>query len=411
VLRETLEETERQQNGSCAFIIVSVDNLDRVNDAYGFEIADEVVAAIGQRLRAAMRARDSIGRFSGNKFGMILRSCTPEDMAIAADRFCAAVRENAVPTNAGLVAVTTTIGGVTAPRHARTLQEVVTRAQESVYFARAKRLGSFHAYHPSIEREAQRRESVKATDEIVTALNERRIVLAYEPVVETKSRRPGFYECLMRVRCADGGIIAANEIIPVAERLGLVRLIDHRMAELVVAELATIPDLRVSLNVSPASTIDPDWWTSLAAQLRSNPGIGERLTLEITEMAAIQDVEDTRGFVNRVKDLGCRLAIDDFGAGHTSFRNLRRLGVDMIKIDGAFVQNLTRSADDRAFVQAMLSLGRSLGLATVAEWVQDEAAAALLSEWNCDYLQGDLVGHASIERPQTGGAVNGVSSR
>jgi EAL domain-containing protein (putative c-di-GMP-specific phosphodiesterase class I) len=104
--------------------------------------------------------------------------------------------------------------------------------------------------------------------------------------------------------------------------------------------------------------------------------------------------------VARVKDLGCRIAIDDFGAGYTSFRNLRRLGVDLVKIDGAFVQNLTSSEDDRAFVHTLIDLARRLGSETVAEWVQDEAAAAILASWGCDYLQGALVGLASPERPR-----------
>jgi EAL domain-containing protein (putative c-di-GMP-specific phosphodiesterase class I) len=121
--------------------------------------------------------------------------------------------------------------------------------------------------------------------------------------------------------------------------------------------------------------------------------------IEITETTAIQDIDDTRGFVARVKDLGCRIAIDDFGAGYTSFRNLRKLGVDTVKIDGAFVQNLRRSEDDRAFVQTLIDLARRLGLETVAEWVQDEESAAILADWDCDYLQGALVGRATLERP------------
>lgn len=104
-----------------------------------------------------------------------------------------------------------------------------------------------------------------------------------------------------------------------------------------------------------------------------------------------------------MKDLGCRIAIDDFGAGYTSFRSLRKLGVDIVKIDGAFVQNLARSEDDRAFVQTLIDLGRRLGLKTVAEWVQDEQAAAMLAEWGCDYLQGAYTGRATLALPSAGG--------
>jgi EAL domain-containing protein (putative c-di-GMP-specific phosphodiesterase class I) len=136
--------------------------------------------------------------------------------------------------------------------------------------------------------------------------------------------------------------------------------------------------------------------------MRRHPGIAQRIAIEITETAAFQNVEEAVGFVTRAKDLGCCIAIDDFGAGNTSFRNLRRLGVDVVKIDGSFVQNVARSADDRLFVQTMVELAKGLGLSTVAEWVQDEKTAALLSGWGCDYLQGELVGRASIERPVSG---------
>ena len=282
------------------------------------------------------------------------------------------------------------------------MPEIFSRALDALHVARARRHGSFVAYRPSVERDAMRRESVRATDEIVAALNERRIALAYEPVVEAASRKVAFYECLMRVRRADGAIAHANEIIPVAERLGLVRMLDHRVLELVVNELAEAPDLHASVNVSPASTVDPDWWLGLGAMLRANRGAAERLIIEITETAAIQDVDDARGFVSRVKDLGCRIAIDDFGAGHTSFRNLRKLGVDIVKIDGAFVQNMMKSSDDRAFVHTLIDLSRRLGLKTVAEWVQDEEAAQQLAGWGCDYLQGALIGLATCERPWAG---------
>ena len=195
-----------------------------------------------------------------------------------------------------------------------------------------------------------------------------------------------------------------------AERLGLVRMLDYRVLEMVVAELTAAPALTASVNVSPDSTVDPDWWAGLGGLLRANGGVAERLIIEITETAAIQDVDDTRGFVSRVKDLGCRIAIDDFGAGNTSFRNLRKLGVDIVKIDGAFVQNIMKSSDNQAFVHTMVDLSHRLGLKAVAEWVQDEEAAQLLIGFNCDYLQGALIGLASSERPWLAGQSRAVSA-
>jgi diguanylate cyclase (GGDEF)-like protein len=380
-------------------MLAAIDNLGRINEAYGFDIADEVIAAIAARIRSQLRGKDHLGRFSGNKFGIILNNCAPDDLLVAADRLLSGARDNVVQTSAGPVAVTVTIGGVTAPRHARGVNEVLARAQDALDSAKSKRRGSFQAYRPNPERDQQRKENVRATEEIIKALNDRRIFLVYEPVVAIGTRKPAFYECLMRVRRDDGSLLAVNEVIPLAERLGLVRLLDHRVLELVLDEMRTASDLHASINLSAASTVDPDWWASLGAALRTHSDIGPRLTVEITETTAIHDIDDTRGFVARVKDLGCRIAIDDFGAGYTSFRNLRRLGVDLVKIDGAFVQNLKRSEDDRAFVHTLIDLARRLGLETVAEWVQDEEAAAILADWGCDYLQGALVGLATPDRP------------
>jgi diguanylate cyclase (GGDEF)-like protein len=402
VLNATLEDSVRFRS-SCGFLLITIDHLGRLNEAYGFDIAEQLIAQVSKRIRARLRGKDHLGRFSGNKFAVILTHCTPEELSIAAERLLAAVRDDTIATAAGPIAVTVSIGGVNAPRHARTVPEVLSRAQDALQAARAKRHGSFMAYQPNVERDALRKESLRATDEIVAALNERRIALAFEPVVEAQSRKLAFYECLMRVHRPDGQIAQAHEIIPVAERVGLIRMLDHRVLELTVAELVAAPMLHASVNVSPASAVDPGWWLGLGALLRANASAAERLIIEITETAAIQDVDDARGFVARVKDLGCRIAIDDFGAGYTSFRNLRKLGVDMVKIDGAFVQNMVRSNDDRAFVQTMIDLARRLGLQTVAEWVQDEEAAALLAEWGCNYLQGELIGLASVDRPWTGG--------
>jgi len=402
LLEHTIDESLRFRS-SCGFLLIAIDNLARINESYGFDAADQVIAAVGKRLRSRMRGKDTLGRFSGNKFGLVLRDCTPDDMAIAAERLLAGVRDEMVQTNSGQIAVTVTIGGVTAPRHARSVAEVLARSQESLDAAKARRRGSFQAYRPNIEREAMRRDNVRATDEIVAALNERRIFLAYETVASASDRRPAFYECLMRIRRTDGSLVAANDIVPVAERLGLVRLLDFRVLELVIDEMIAAPALQASFNVSPASTTDPDWWAGLGSLLRTHSGVAERLTVEITESAAIHDIDETRGFVARVKDLGCRIAIDDFGAGYTSFRNLRQLGVDIVKIDGAFVQHIMQSEDDRAFVRTLIDLAKRLKLKTVAEWVQDEAAARTLQAWGCDYLQGALVGLASTERPWLAG--------
>ena len=404
-LAEAIEENTRFRS-ACVFMLIGIDHLARVNDAFGFDVADAVIADVALRIRARLRAGDVLGRFSGNKFGLILKNCTVDDTNIAAERFLAGIRDDVVPTKSGPVSVTASIGAVSVPRYARNADEAINRAQETLDAAKRRRAGSFALWRPNVERDAQRRVNIRVTDEIVTALNDRRIVAAFEPVVEARSREPAFYECLVRMEQGDGQVLLAPDIVPVAERLGLIRLVDHRILELVVAELVASPAVQLSLNISPETTMDPDWSTTIESLMRAHPGVAERLIVEITETVAIQDIDDIRGFVTRLKNFGSRIAIDDFGAGYTSFRNLRKLGVDIVKIDGAFVQNIARSADDRAFVQTLIDLARRLGIKTVAEWVQDEEAAVMLREWGCDYIQGRLIGLASAQRPwaEAGGA-------
>jgi diguanylate cyclase (GGDEF)-like protein len=397
-LAEAIEETSRFRS-TAAFMLVGIDHLARVNDAFGFDVADAVILDVAKRIRGRLRGGDVLGRFSGNKFGLILKNCTVDDMNVAAERFLAGIRDEVVPTKSGPVSVTASIGAVSLPRYARNTDEAVNRAHETLDAAKRRRVGSFAVWRPDATRDAQRRVNIRVTDEIVTALNERRIKLAYEPVVSAVSRERAFHECLVRMDQGDGQVLLAPDIVPVAERLGLIRLVDHRVLELVVAELAAAPDVSLSLNISPDTTMDPDWWAGIESLMQAHPGVAERLIVEITETVAIQDIDDVRGFVTRLKNFGSRIAIDDFGAGYTSFRNLRKLGVDIVKIDGAFVQNITHSADDRAFVQTLIDLARRLDIKTVAEWVQDEEAANMLRDWGCDYIQGRLIGLASAERP------------
>ncbi|MFY9954163.1 putative bifunctional diguanylate cyclase/phosphodiesterase [Bradyrhizobium sp.] len=402
-LAATIEETTRFRT-SCAFMLIGIDHLARINDAFGFDVADAVIAEVANRIRSRLRAGDVLGRFSGNKFGLILKNSTVDDMNVAAERFLAIIRDEVVPTKSGPVSVTASIGAVSVPRYARNTDEVINRAHEALDGAKRRRAGSFSVWRPNVERDAQRRVNIRVTDEIVTALNERRIAIAYEPVVAARSREAAFYECLVRMEQDDGQVLLAPDIVRVAERLGLIRLVDHRVLELVIAELANSPAVRLSLNISPDTTMDTDWWTSIECLMRAHPGVGERLIVEITETVAIQDIDDVRGFVTRLKNFGSHIAIDDFGAGYTSFRNLRKLGVDIVKIDGAFVQNIAQSADDRAFVQTLIDLARRLQIKTVAEWVQDEESAVMLREWGCDYIQGRLIGLASSQRPWGAGA-------
>jgi EAL domain-containing protein (putative c-di-GMP-specific phosphodiesterase class I) len=167
--------------------------------------------------------------------------------------------------------------------------------------------------------------------------------------------------------------------------------------DIAVERLIALPRDRLSVNVSMRTATTPEWMAALLAHVNRSPGIADRLIIEITETAAMADLDATTRIVEAIKDLGIRVAIDDFGSGHTSFKSLRALPVDILKIDGVFIQNLSRSTDDRFFVRTLVDLARNLGVQTVAEWVQDLETANQLAEWGVDFLQGEYCGLATVD--------------
>lgn len=380
---------------STAFALVALTNLGAINEAYGFDVGDLVVVEVSRRLRAAMRGGDTLGRFSTSTFGMVLQECERADLEVAAARLSGAVHDDPVLTPTGPIAVRIALGAVVAPRHARTVEEMVARARAAL--GRARETPSALAiYAPDPDRDVSRHANMKLADDLVAALNEKRVLLAYQPVVRAETGETCWSEALARVVTASGEAISGGPLAAAAEEVGLVHMLDRRALDIAIARLANEPDAKIAVNVSAATTGDARWAQTLDAWLTLRPDMAERLVVEITETAAIRDLAATRDFVASLKARGARVAIDDFGAGHTSFKALRELKVDIVKIDGSFVQDLESSADAGAFVRALLALARELGFETVAEKVESQAVADLLKDWGATYLQGDFVGQPVI---------------
>jgi diguanylate cyclase (GGDEF)-like protein len=395
-LSDALDEAKHSR-ASIAFLIVAIDNFRAINEAYGFETADQVFVAVARRIKAQLRDGDAVGRYSGNKLGIVLMNCDEGDMHAAAERFHAAVRKGVITAESSSVAVTVSIGGVGLPRHGRTVSEALARAQESLHRARRRGYGRFVAFAPSPGRQAQRRSNAALSSEMVAALENGRLRLFFQPVVDLATRSAPFHEALLRLERADGTLASATDFIELCEQLGLIRLIDNYTLGRALEVLEAFPTAHLSLNVSGETVGDAEWLSRLAAAVLRRPGLAGRLIVEITETAVIRYLEEAAHFVATIHDLGCLVAIDDFGAGFSSFRHLRTLDVDMVKIAGAFIENLPRSRDDQAFVKALTELARTFDIQVVAEWVQDEETVAMLAGFGVHMIQGALSGAAMPE--------------
>jgi EAL domain-containing protein (putative c-di-GMP-specific phosphodiesterase class I) len=236
------------------------------------------------------------------------------------------------------------------------------------------------------------------------ALRHDRLLLAFQPVVCAATGRVDYYECLLRMRDEERGLVTCGEFVEAIERVGLIGLIDRYVVQKVAGELAGHPEVRLGLNVSGLTACDREWLRAVIALLRRQPDLARRLVVEITETAALDNVAESIHFVDALRDIGCRVALDDFGAGHTSLRHLQILPVDTIKIDGSFVRSLPSNRDSRIFLRHLLSLARGFGLHTIGECVETAEEAAVLRAEGIGYLQGFHCGRPTIERSWLGEA-------
>ncbi len=401
-LREAVDQilAANQRTGSpAAFLSVGIDNMSLINDMFGHEAADTVLIEIGRRLDSCLRVCDPIGRLGGDRFGTVLQYCPDENIGSAAEKILAAVSATPVITARGPVYTTVSIGSAAFPDQGVTSYDVITRAESALLEAkRAGRDCHTHYRMTGEQRERQRR-SLTISDEVRSALREERVMFAFQPVVVAETEEVDHYECLLRMRTPDGRIVSASEFVPVVEQLGFIRLIDHFVLDKVVEELTLHPEVRLGFNISGLTAADRPWLRALVMQLRNRPDIASRLIVEITETAALYDIEESARFVAAVRRAGCSVALDDFGAGHTSLRHLQSLDVDTVKIDGSFIHNLADNPDNQVFLRHLLGLAKGFGFRTVAECVASAEDAAILRREGVGLMQGYYFGYPSLERP------------
>ena len=374
------------------YILLGIDNLGAVNADFGFDAADEVIVEISRRLRASLDDSDVLGRVAGTKFGVVTSITEAQDIRSLCNRLLCAVRENLVDTSRGSLAISVCAGVVPFTEDVDSSDKVMARAESALHDAKNIGPSSWITFSENTRRTSLRQQNTEMSDVILTALNQRRVMLAYQPIVADLKSEKNKYECLIRMRGEDGEEIGAPAFIPAAERLGLVHLLDRRVLELATNTLARVPNIVLNVNLSWETVKDPVWAEGYLTHLRAHRHLAERITVELTETQIVDAIESSIEFVSEIKDIGCNFAIDDFGAGYTSFRNLKALDIDVLKIDGSFVTGVSSSRENQLFVRTLLDLARNFGMKTVAEWVDNDADAMLLKGLGVDYLQGFYIG-------------------
>jgi EAL domain-containing protein (putative c-di-GMP-specific phosphodiesterase class I) len=220
------------------------------------------------------------------------------------------------------------------------------------------------------------------------AIEQRRLILLHQPIIDTASGAVLRHECLARIVDVDGAILGPAMFIPIAERAGLIGMLDVATLDQALTGMGRVAGLQLAVNVSAATVADENARAAYLQRLALSPGLASRLTVEITETIAIEDLDVASHFAGEVRKLGARVALDDFGEGHTSFRSLLKIPLDEVKIDGLYVERIDSRKEARAFVRAIDRLSRELGLETVAEKVETEGEAAELRAIGVGSMQG-----------------------
>lgn len=383
-----------------ALLIISIDNMPMIVNGHGNTEAEIIVSEIKHDIAAQFVRGGQMFRIQREQFAILAPEMEPDAVPALAKSLLNHIKAFGVRSHIAPLHVVPSIG-YTLLRDCR--QEAVTdfcmEVIDKAYIALKSSTLYQHNYHDeSLDTQSTSMKEMEMANYLHTAIHENKLRLAYQPIISSKTGLVTHYECLLRLQGNDGSITSAGSLIPVAERMGLIDVIDQMVLEMVVEDLLRSPNVKLAFNVSNLTTNDPDWLDMFVKIIEASPDIGPRMVVEITETAAHRDMSEAAHFVASCQALGCKVALDDFGAGFTSFRQLKSLSCDMIKIDGSFVRDIETNPDNRFFVKTLLDFTHGFGLQAVAEMVETGEAAKILMDLGCDYMQGYYFGKPEIRR-------------
>jgi len=377
---------------SGALLFFDLDQFKFVNDLSGHQAGDALLLLVASTLRDAVRHSDVLARLGGDEFALVLPESSAEEAVYLANKLQHDLRQIDFASSGRVHKINSSIGITLFPDHGADLNELLANADMAMYQAKEAGGGRWHMYSPDELAKELLASRAKWRERISQALIDEAFVLHFQPIYNIRKRRITRYETLVRMRGNAGGLVFPDNFIPVAEQSGQIHEIDRWVIRKVIAHLETNPGLSLAVNLSGRVLDDPsllEWFHEQLRRSRVDPG---NLIVEITETAAVANVQDAIAFMRQIKGLGCRFALDDFGSGFSSFAYLKQLPVDIVKIDGAFIQNLASSEQDQLFVKALTDVARGLGKVTVAEFVENAATLKLLERFGVDYAQGYHVG-------------------
>jgi len=385
----------RRDHRRFAMLLMDLNRFKEVNDTLGHAAGDMILCELAERLRHTVREPDTVARLGGDEFAVILANADSAGAVDAARRLGTAL-EPAFVLQGKPLSLAASIGIAVYPEHGTDFEGLLRRADIAMYTAK-RRHGDFAVYEPAMDRDNLQQLSLAS--ELRHAIERGQLLLHYQPKIDLKSGRLHSVEALVRWQHPERGLIAPDVFVPLAERAGLMRA----LTRVVLGEAARQwrqwsgqgLDIPIAINVSAFDLQDPQFLTDVRAVLEENRMPGSRLGLELTESAIMADIHHARQTLLRLHERDVRIAVDDFGTGYSSLSYLKTLPLSEVKIDKSFILDLREDNNDLAIVRAILALSHELGVAVVAEGVENREVLEILRGLGCDLAQGEHIG-----RPQ-----------
>lgn len=377
-------------SGCGAMLLVKVHGLNHINHTYGRVNGDKILKFSAATLSELIRQYDLLARFSGDVFSLYLDGVDEQQV----EHRCAEIsqRLESVKTVLGgdAINLTVVVGGACS-QPGMEAEDLLNRADFALHLAREHSRNRIKIYNEADEvYKAALANQLNTLALVHAALADpRRLVMHYQPIINLLNGRISHFEALLRIMDENGKPCNAGELVKTCEVFGLIGQLDHAVVKACLAGVSSLPNgAGVAINLSGKSIGDPELLQFIEteiANLAINPA---RIIFELTETAAFHNLEEVRHFVRRIKSLGCRFALDDFGVGFSSFYYIKELEFDYLKLDGSFIANLPRNPNDQVFVRAMVEISRVFELRVIAEWVEDRETAEMLREYGVSYGQG-----------------------
>jgi diguanylate cyclase (GGDEF)-like protein len=385
---ELLDQAIAVRHGTeaLAYAALDLDGFDEVNDALGYAGGDEVLAEIGKRLREALPRCAVIARLGSDEFALIITGKNAESALFITDTVRQTLARPMLMSH--VIQIKVSIGLAMAPRDGTSRDELTRRADLALRTAKRRERGTTVVFAAEMEGDLQERRFIKR--EVANALAAHAFEVYYQPIVKADGGAIAGVEALLRWNHPVRGFIPPSVFVPVAEEAGLMDRLGEFVLRRAVSDAARWPGLYISVNLSPVQVRDRAFVDVVSAVLRESGFEPSRLVLEMTEGVLIDNPDEMTARLQELRSLGVRLALDDFGSGYSSLSYLQTLPFDKLKVDRSFVTALNQSANGGVIIQAIVTLGRALGMGVVIEGVETEEQRVLLRLAGCSEMQGYL---------------------